>query len=372
MPLFSAIECEDILLVQFLISGGVDVNQKCGLDGIFPLYLAVKKGNANICYSLLAADADVNAITQAGKTALHQACVLGKPEILNLLLEKNINVNARTPMGITPLHILVLRPIMSNLEGVKLLLKNNADINARDDQGCTPLHLLCQLNHQNFRLISLLVRNGADINLKMNNGKSVLHLACQKAFVKTVSCLIYCGASISEIDDAGMTLIQYLNNTRTSSLQRRLIFASFIKVFAINIFNKMPVNNNDLNFIQTTLVTREIFEYCTKQLKFMNSIEFYDKHSMYSILMMSKNLKKLSTLINNKSFQRSFEICFHRRSKWFPDYCKDLSRIWTIATEMNENAKIVTYRLNNIFKEYLPHIPIKILAAYLSPDDLPL
>lgn len=64
--------------------------------------------------------------------------VLGKPEIIHLLLEKNINVNERTPLGYTPLHILVLRHIMSYLESLKLLLRNNADINARNDQGCTP------------------------------------------------------------------------------------------------------------------------------------------------------------------------------------------------------------------------------------------
>ncbi len=51
---------------------------------------------------LLAQGADLSALDSLGQTALHYAAMTGRPEIINLFLERKMDVNAKSEQGRTP------------------------------------------------------------------------------------------------------------------------------------------------------------------------------------------------------------------------------------------------------------------------------
>lgn len=66
------------------------------------------------------------------------ACVSGDEDELEDLLDKGANVNTSTIDGVTALHQAV---IDNKFEMVRFLVNRGADINAQDNEGWTPLHV---------------------------------------------------------------------------------------------------------------------------------------------------------------------------------------------------------------------------------------
>ena len=65
------------------------------------------EANVGILHALLAAGADVHRKDPEGKTALHWACVTGKPEGIGSLLRAGADVCGVDSKGNTPLHLLL-------------------------------------------------------------------------------------------------------------------------------------------------------------------------------------------------------------------------------------------------------------------------
>lgn len=103
-----------------LLKNGLDVNAKTDDKELSPLYIAVDKGSIDMVKTLLAANADVNAVEMHGRTPLHNACWNGR---IDVIIE---------------------------------LLKNGANVHAKDNDGCTPLHTSCTNNKVNAITIQLL------------------------------------------------------------------------------------------------------------------------------------------------------------------------------------------------------------------------
>jgi ankyrin repeat protein len=85
----------------------------------------------------------VNARDDLGRTPLHEAAHLGKPENIVTLLERGAELQARDKDGLTPLHWAARGPKPSNIVA---LLDARADGSARDDHGHTPFDLIEEID----------------------------------------------------------------------------------------------------------------------------------------------------------------------------------------------------------------------------------
>ena len=97
---------------------------------------AAREGHAEVVRLLLAAEADVNAQTQAGVTSLMWAAGNGHADVVRLLLAAEADVNAQSQAGSTALMDAALN---GHAEVVRLLLAAGADVNAQNQAGFTAL-----------------------------------------------------------------------------------------------------------------------------------------------------------------------------------------------------------------------------------------
>ena len=71
-----------------------------------------------------------------GWTALHNATVFNRIDVIKLLLLEGADVNRQNNYKETPLHIAALN---NKTEVARLLIQNGADVNIQNDSNKTPL-----------------------------------------------------------------------------------------------------------------------------------------------------------------------------------------------------------------------------------------
>lgn len=123
-PIFSAVTGPNPKVVEFLISKGVDVNEKSEL-GFTPIAFAIQK------YRF---------------------------ETVKLLLNNGVDINAKIYSGLTPLHFAVKD--IKNLELISYLITNGANINSKDNfLHISPLQVAKEA--KNETIIKMLISLGA-------------------------------------------------------------------------------------------------------------------------------------------------------------------------------------------------------------------
>jgi ankyrin repeat protein len=103
-------------------------------------------------------DIDVNALNQAGESALMMAALKGDLAGARLLLEHGAKVNQA---GWSPLHYAATGP---EPKLVQLLIERGAEVNAASPNGTTPLMMAAQYGSEES--VELLLARGADVNLR--------------------------------------------------------------------------------------------------------------------------------------------------------------------------------------------------------------
>lgn len=103
-------------------------------DDTQELMRAVDEANVGLVKSLLAAGADVNAVSEGGKTALIRATTRGYLDIVRVLLDAGADVNAKKENGATALIVAVF---LGYADIVRVLLASGADPDAQTAQGTT-------------------------------------------------------------------------------------------------------------------------------------------------------------------------------------------------------------------------------------------
>lgn len=139
MNIFEAAATGQTERVRALVKQDASLVNAFAPDGFFPLGLTVFFGHRETFDTLLAAGADVNAVTREAMkiTALHSAVAARQFEMARTLIARGANVNPRqAENGITPLHEAAAN---GSIEFAKLLLEHKADINAKTKDGKTPL-----------------------------------------------------------------------------------------------------------------------------------------------------------------------------------------------------------------------------------------
>lgn len=182
---------------------------------------------------------------------------------------------------------------------VKLFLKNGAKINDARNDGYTALHLAAVEKRRpgDFGLILLLLERGADINAETNNGgKTPLMLAendeVQAIFVQEFAKL---GLEGEHISDAN--------------------------------FDHLQNEDDDYRLY-------EMFDDCLDELLKMKEYDIFNGLSLYDILKMRGQYKKLVSLTRKETFDMAFELDWDREC--FINYADELDYSITVAKKIRD------------------------------------
>jgi len=164
-----AIMDNKINTVKLLIDRGAAINPGICKDGTtcttnvrIPLHMAALT-NVELTNYLLEKGADINAVDTLGDTALVNAIIRDKPDIVKVLIDHGMKTDTVNNQMNTPLHIAVER---GNIENIKQLLEKRVNVNVKNNIGQTPLHIASAKGYGD--IVALLLQNGSDVTVKDN------------------------------------------------------------------------------------------------------------------------------------------------------------------------------------------------------------
>lgn len=158
----------DIAIINLLIKHGANVNEEA-MDKKTPLFHACVLGRNDIVSVLVQHGAKIN-IQDNPRTSgwgayrvttpLHSAVSGGYDDVVHTLLQNggNVNYNLRDDVGESPLHVAAL---MGRIQVTKILLQSQANINSLDCFGATPLDYAKTGGEASEEVVHFLVANGA-------------------------------------------------------------------------------------------------------------------------------------------------------------------------------------------------------------------
>lgn len=141
--------------------------------GLTALHVACIHGKSNTVESLIDLGADINATDLNECTPLHYAVSRGHQNALLLLLHSGANINQTNIDKNTPLHLSVNN---GHLNCVKALIyfaehsRWKININCVNESGNTPLHLASKWGYEG--IVKLLIENGADPSMQNRQNKT--------------------------------------------------------------------------------------------------------------------------------------------------------------------------------------------------------
>ena len=155
---FIAVKNDNVSKVKDLLQRGFDPNTR-DLKGNTGLATAMQEQSAKAARMLLGVPAiEIDAVNQAGESALMLAALRGDLDGMGLLLDRGARVNQP---GWSALHYAATGP---ESQAVRLLLDRGAEVNAASPNGSTPLMMAAQYGTE--ASVKLLLDRGADVKLR--------------------------------------------------------------------------------------------------------------------------------------------------------------------------------------------------------------
>lgn len=145
--------------------------------------------------------ANINARDENGETALIEAALNDKLDIVELLLNEGADINAKDVEGDTPLSVVAASNGPKAL--VDLLVARGATVDSRDMIGNTPLFHAASEDH--LDMVKLLESHGAELDTKNDLGQTPLRAAAEHGYIDVVTHLIDSGVDVNSEDEVGNT-----------------------------------------------------------------------------------------------------------------------------------------------------------------------
>jgi cytohesin len=209
ISLADAIRAGDVGAVTTLAAEPGSLTKACWWG--FPLHLAARKGNCRVVDALLAAGAPMDAVGGGNlRTALHEAAIYDRAEVVTLLLQRGANglavdMRKRTngDPGDTPFYFAAER---ARSRAAAVLLSCSLD-EARGPRGWTPAHIAaCRGDARALTQLRLSKAEAETLDSrKRGTGNRPLHLAAGSGSASAIQALLKAGADPNAKGDFGIT-----------------------------------------------------------------------------------------------------------------------------------------------------------------------
>jgi ankyrin repeat protein len=179
-----------------------------------PLHAAAANGLKTIAVKLLELGAPVDAKNDVAETPLIKACLKGRINLIELLLQHGADVNARasgTFCNMGPLHIAAAIEMPAMVE--VLLRQTGLDVNILGHYGRSALHeaFYTSQTHPEVseELVYALLDAQANVNMQDVDGKTPLMLAARHGSMPLVRQMMERGADVTLTDNVGNAVYDY-------------------------------------------------------------------------------------------------------------------------------------------------------------------
>ncbi len=242
--LFDALYNNDVITFKQLLAQGQSADMHNPFNASPILLSAILNENIEIVKVLLDADADVNARSIQGMTALDQAISIGNKEIVDIIfasnptfdeedalfyvgakaildqdkqallkfLNNNDDVNAKNKYGETLLNIAA----RWDKEAMEVFIEKGAEIDLQNDKGVTPL--MSAASSGNIEAVQALMTKKANINLQNNDGDTALHVALNQESEDIALALVKAGAKVDIANNNGVYALHLATSMETTKL----------------------------------------------------------------------------------------------------------------------------------------------------------
>ncbi|ESN94756.1 hypothetical protein HELRODRAFT_115085 [Helobdella robusta] len=201
------------------------------MDDIFSL---VRDGNAfQVRIWLDNTENDLNQGDGHGFSLLHWACMEGKTNIVEMLLNRGVRVNATNMGDDTALHLAAAH---GHLDIVLMLLQSKANVSVANEHGNTPLHYACFWNFE--RVAEELVKNNAPVNIENKFGETPLDKAKISLAHELAERARSMGQDMQRIEYRDRSWLGYKTRTKDATLSRH----SGIDLDQLNIQSRISAN----------------------------------------------------------------------------------------------------------------------------------
>jgi ankyrin repeat protein len=210
--------------------GGLDVDARDAY-GRTPLHCACELADpaTALAVAIVLLDAGADPLVEKRSlplgNALHIVSYVCRPDLVRLLLNREVDVNTRISNHITtPLHFacgthFANDPVhATNIEAtVRLLLERGADPTLTTKYGSTPLHnAAC---HGNAIAIRLLLATGrVDLEARDEDGMTPLHWAAERGHLEAARLLVDAGAKVNARDAHRRTPMSFVHANRHAAV----------------------------------------------------------------------------------------------------------------------------------------------------------
>lgn len=170
-------------------------------DGKTALFMASRRGHAEMVHFLGEAGAGKDAATHAGRTPLHVSSLHGHAEVVRVLCEERADPDKVVSHGHTPVYIAAQQ---GHVDVVRILCDAGANKQKAGQNGNIPLHIASRQGHA--EVVRYLCQAGVDRDAAMENGYTSLHIAARQGHLDVVKFLIEeVAADMQRVIDHGIT-----------------------------------------------------------------------------------------------------------------------------------------------------------------------
>lgn len=247
-----------------------------------------------------------------------------------------------------------------------VMIQRGADLEKMtENNDLTPVGLAVEGGH--VEALELLLKNGADVNRK-SRGDTALHMASLYDVLpgreKIIFLLFEYGADINILDRSNKTPLQCATiNEKIIFLHKKFLNKyTLLKELAKLKFEQRYICDENLEHLQQHKNIRQHFENCLGELQRMKSLTIYNDISVYNILQMRHQQKKLIALTRNEDFVTAFETLRYNES--FEYYGEELDHIFDNALDKCDVLLMEEKKLYSIFKSSFPELIIRYIAYF--------